>query len=72
MVTQTSGHDICVMVKANAYGHGLKEIVSILTEKIDYFGVSNQTEALLARQYTDKDIIVFGFSAVFPVLTQNK
>lgn len=60
MVKQTSGHDICVMVKANAYGHGLKEIVSILTEKIDYFGVSNQTEALLARQYTDKDIIIFG------------
>ena len=59
-VKKNSGHEICVMVKANAYGHGLKEIISILKDNIDFFGVSNQTEGLKARRYTDKEVIVFG------------
>ena len=51
---------ICVMVKAEAYGHGAKEVVNILNKDIDYFGVSNQTEAEEIRPETDKHIIVFG------------
>lgn len=59
-IQEISKHKICVMIKANAYGHGMKEIISILNDKIDYFGVSNQSEALSARKYTKKDVIVFG------------
>ncbi len=51
---------LCVMVKANAYGHGSKEIVSMLKNRIKYFGVSNLQEALEIRDYTKEDIIVFG------------
>ena len=31
---------ICAMVKANAYGHGLKEIVKILQDRVLLFGVA--------------------------------
>ena len=54
------GREICVMVKAEAYGHGAKEIVSILNETVNFFGVSNQMEAEEIRKKTDKTIIVFG------------
>lgn len=57
---KTAGSEICAMVKANAYGHGAREIVEILKHKINYFGVSNQSEALELREITDKCIIVFG------------
>ena len=55
-----AGKPICVMIKANAYGHGEKEIVSILDGYVDYFGVACQSEALKARAKTDGHIIVFG------------
>lgn len=51
---------LCIMVKANAYGHGAKEIVDMLKEEVDCFGVSNQTEALEIRKITDKKVVVFG------------
>ena len=51
---------ICAMVKANAYGHGARQIVGILEQEIDFFGVSNQSEAEEIRDITNKDIIVFG------------
>ena len=57
---EISDKKICAMVKADAYGHGMRQIIEILNDKLDYFGVSNQNEALTARKYTSKDIIVFG------------
>ena len=51
---------LCVMVKANAYGHGAKEIVKALQGKVEFFGVSNQTEAEEIREITKAHIIVFG------------
>ena len=51
---------LCVMVKANAYGHGSKEIVSILKDRVNFFGVSCLNEALEIRDYTKGEIIVFG------------
>lgn len=50
----------CFMVKANAYGHGLREIVEMGQDYVDYFGVSNQKEAEIVRSISDKPIIVFG------------
>lgn len=51
---------ICVIVKAEAYGHGSAEIVSILKDEVEYFGVSNQSEAEKLRKIINNDIIVFG------------
>lgn len=51
---------ICAMIKANVYGHGTKEMLPLLSEKIDYFGVSSEEEGFEGRAYTDKTIIVFG------------
>ena len=51
---------ICLMVKANAYGHGDKEIVAISQDNVDFYGVSNQHEALNLKKDTKKPIIVFG------------
>ena len=55
-----AGGQLCVMVKANAYGHGAKEIVSMLDGKVNFFGVSNQFEAEAIRGVTNAHIIVFG------------
>ena len=51
---------ICVMVKANAYGHGMAEIAKCLQQENVSYGVSNEEEALSLRKITDKQIIVFG------------
>lgn len=54
------GRKICVMVKANAYGHGMSEIAECLKDEDVSFGVSNQEEAFSLREITDKQIIIFG------------
>lgn len=51
---------LCVMVKANAYGHGAREIVEMLGDEVEFLGVSNQREAFDLREMTLKEIIVFG------------
>lgn len=61
----------CVMIKANAYGHGYSQIISILNDRIDYFGVSNQDEALQARACTNKDVIVFGACEDYKTCMEN-
>lgn len=43
---------ICAMVKADAYGHGIKDIVLILKKHVSFFGVANSVEALKVRNYT--------------------
>lgn len=49
---------ICAMVKANAYGHGLKNVVLMLRNVVDFFGVANTEEALEVRQYSYKSKIL--------------
>lgn len=53
-----SDKKICAMVKSNAYGHGLKEIVKLVEDKVEYFGVVNVDEALQVRSLTDKPILI--------------
>lgn len=47
---------ICAMVKCNAYGHGMKEIVQLVCDKVASFGVVNVQEALAVRSLTDKPV----------------
>jgi alanine racemase len=54
---------IAAAVKANGYGHGLKEMVRLLSkEKIEYLAVHSLDEAVLARSYGwRREILVVGY-----------
>ena len=39
------------VVKSNAYGHGLPEVVGALSGKVDWFGVNSVPEAMGVREY---------------------
>lgn len=54
---------ILVVVKANAYGHGLKEVVSIVQKHVDGFQVDDIEELREVRAITKKSIFVFGYIA---------
>ena len=51
---------ICAMVKANAYGVGAKEVVKILNNYVDFFGVSNTLEAEQIKGLVTKQILIVG------------
>jgi len=61
---------LCAMVKSNAYGHGLKEIVSLISDDVDYFGVVSLEEGIKTRKLTDKPILIA--SKVFDFKTCKK
>ena len=61
-ISKYSDKKICLMVKANAYGHGLETIIPIVDDLVEAYGVVNIEEALIARKLTKKRIIIF-----FPV-----
>ena len=46
------------IVKSNAYGHSLKEIIKNLESYVDAFGVVRMEEAILAREATSKPILL--------------
>ena len=53
---------IAAVVKANAYGHGLTETITVLKNKADVFAVDNVEEALTVRKIeSKKPIIVLGY-----------
>lgn len=54
------GTKIILVVKANAYGHGMREIVNILENEADSFAVDDVHELHAIRFYTDKDVYVLG------------
>lgn len=52
---------IISMVKANAYGHGLKEVVKILKDHTDLFAVDDIEELRELRKYTRKPTLVIDY-----------
>ncbi len=62
---------VCAMIKANAYGHGIKEIVGILDGRVDYFGVANAEEGRFARKHTKTPILVVGKTEDFEKCKAN-
>lgn len=53
---------IMAVVKANAYGHGFDQVVSILKNKADWFGVDSLQEALAIRNLgIDTPILILGY-----------
>jgi alanine racemase len=49
------GARVRAMVKANAYGHGLEELVPVFAEHADEFGVATLDEGLDLRSWLDDD-----------------
>jgi len=45
---------LCLMVKADAYGHGIKNIVENVGDDVNFFGVFNSDEAFAVRKYNKK------------------
>lgn len=53
--------NIAAVVKANAYGHGDKEIAKIASPYVDYFQVDSIEEADRVRSVSKKPILIFGY-----------
>jgi alanine racemase len=51
---------IMSVVKANAYGHGLMQVVTVLDQHTDEFAVYHLEEAIQVRKFTQKPILVLG------------
>lgn len=52
---------LAAVVKANAYGHGLEEVVAILEGHVDYFQVDDVDELRRLRPLTSEIILVYGY-----------
>jgi len=55
------GTKIAGVVKANAYGHGDKEVVKILNPYVDYFQINSVEELESIRTVTKKPILLLGY-----------
>lgn len=64
--SMTNGKKIMAVVKANAYGHSVKDIAPVLDNAgADYFAVSNIEEALLLRELKiKKPVLILGYTPV--------
>jgi alanine racemase len=52
---------IMCVVKANAYGHGLREVVESLKDEVQYFAVDDLDEFKELRKVTDKPCLLLGY-----------
>ena len=52
---------IVSVVKANAYGHGLNEVVAALEGRTDYFGVDDIEELIDLRRVSKQPALVLGY-----------
>ncbi|HUC89150.1 MAG TPA: alanine racemase [Candidatus Paceibacterota bacterium] len=52
---------ISAVVKANAYGHGDREVVKILNPYVDYFQINSVEELEKIRKVTKKPILLLGY-----------
>lgn len=60
-IKSTTSAKICAVVKANAYGHGAKQICTLLQNKVDFFGVATLEEGLFIRTIdTQTPILIMG------------
>src|SRR3989344_3439674 len=55
------GMKISAVVKSNAYGHGIEEVVRILNPYADYFQINSVEELERVRKITKKPILVLGY-----------
>lgn len=53
---------IILMVKADAYGHGLQQVARAVDDLVCGYGVATVEEGMLLRECTDKDVLVCQWS----------
>ena len=63
---------ICAMVKSNAYGHGLSEIVELIDGHVDMFGVVSVEEAVKVRKLTELPILICSKVDDYKTCRKNK
>lgn len=62
---QPAGREVMAVVKADAYGHGDKEVSAALASLgVKHFAVSNIDEALHVRSVTDGEILILGYTPI--------
>ena len=62
---QPADREIMAVVKADAYGHGDKEVAAALSSiGVKHFAVSNIDEALHVRSVTDGEILILGYTPI--------
>lgn len=62
---QPRGREVMAVVKADAYGHGDKEVVKTLDSLgCRFFAVSNIDEAIHVRSVTDGEILILGYTPI--------
>ena len=72
LLCEKSNHKIICVVKANAYGHGAKNIVKILSPYCDFFATENLEEALSLRKiYPKIKLLVLGYCIDFEKAIKN-
>lgn len=64
---------VMVMCKADAYGHGIEDVVGILKQKCNWFGVASTLEAIRVRRIAGDgaNILVVSKSEKFDLLIKN-
>src|SRR4030095_15472844 len=63
--TIAAGTALMVVVKANAYGHGLETVAPLAAERADWLGVNCIDEALLiTRLGIQKPVAILGFTPI--------
>ncbi len=55
---KSQNENVCAVVKANAYGHGIKNIVPHINDFVSYFAVNSMEEAKCVRKFSKKPILV--------------
>ncbi len=65
------GRELVIMVKANAYGHGLEEIAGLLKEENVKLGVANIDEAERVGRVFDGEILIVEPVCCFEKLKKN-
>jgi len=63
--TLLGANKLSAAVKANAYGHGLEEIVTLLRGEVDSFQVDDYEELLRISRVTDSPVMVLGYIPPF-------
>lgn len=71
-IVQKYNKNICVMVKADAYGHNYKTIINELKNKVQWFGVANEQEALQVNKIDKNNkVLIVGKSADYYNIIKN-
>jgi len=65
---RNKGKKIIAMVKSNAYGHGLLEVVSIIKEEVDAFAVADFQESMKLRNFLKQTPIFI----LLPVINEKE